>query len=113
MMIDVDPDFRAPDGFACFAETILRGGVERDGDIEIFRFAGGGMKRFAARKEADISRAGHLRSRPSRLCPVSGARSASRDLAAERVAIGPNMAEDGKALMRAQGRRDFRESASF
>ena len=51
MVIDVDPDLGAANEFRRGAETTLRRGVERDGDIEILRFGRRRVEEFAARQE--------------------------------------------------------------
>ena len=51
-MVDVDPEFsRGATRFGRCAEAVLRRGVERDGDIEILRFAGGWVSSSAARQK--------------------------------------------------------------
>ncbi len=109
MMVDVDPDFRPADGGqGIVAESLPGRGVERKDDIEIFGLVRRDGNQFAAGKKGKFFEQSLFVPDFDSLAQLLQ-REPHRDLAAERVPIRADMAENDETLVLAQGLSDFRE----
>src|SRR5256885_5704371 len=111
MMIDIDPGLGASNQCRCRSETALRGGIERNRHIEILRLAQRRLEKFAAGQETVFLEETVFIPDHDRL-PELRERKPQTELAAERIAIWPDMTEHGKTLPRTQdqiGRASCRE----
>src|SRR6266536_3501662 len=109
MVVDVDPNFRRPNGAKRGSEPALNCRVERNGTIEVFR----GRRRlgyqFRARKERILLKHSFFIPHSNILSELLK-RKRKRKLAAERVSIRTDVTHHRKALMLAQYPADFLEN---
>src|SRR3977135_1739898 len=109
MMIDVDPGFRGAHEFLRGAEAILNCRVEREGNVEILRFAQGRLEEFAARQKTVFFEEAVLVSNHHFFAKLGQGKSQT-ELAAESVAIRSDVAEHGETFLGTQNRADFLEA---
>ena len=107
MVIDIDPDFGAANEFRRCPETILRSRVERNGHVEILRFAQWRLEEFAARQETVFLEQAVFVSDHHRFAEFGEGKGKS-ELTAERVAVGPHVTEHGETLVRPQNIANLR-----
>src|SRR3982751_3054512 len=107
-MVEVDPNFCRTDGGQSGAESILNCSVERDCNIDIFRFGRWfGEKVRIRQKTVLIEHAFFVPD--ANIFAELFERKAERELAPERIAIRSNVAKHRKRLMFAQRPADLLE----
>ena len=108
MMIDVDPSFRRLNRGDGRPKSILNRGIERDRNIDIFRFGRRFRENFGARKKTVFVE--HAVLVPdANIFPEFFEGESQSKLTSERVAVWTNMTENGKPLMLAQSPADLLE----
>src|ERR1700716_1930995 len=109
-MVDVDPKFcRADCGQSC-AESILDGGVERDCNIDLFRFSRWFGEKIRIRQKTVLLEHAFFVPDANIFAELFEGKT-ERELAAERIAIRANMTKNRKRLMFAQRPADLLELA--
>src|ERR1700730_5528707 len=108
-MVDVDPEFRAAHEFRRGAEAILNCRVERNSDVEILWFAQRRPEECAARQKTVFLEETVLVSHHDFFAKL-GKGKGKTELAAERVAIRPDVTEHGEAFVGAKNRADLLET---
>src|SRR5262249_47713832 len=107
-MIDVDPKRGRADRSERCAESILNRGVERDDNIDLLRLGRRFAEQIRARKKTVFLE--HAFFVPdAHVFAKLFERKPERELTAERVAIGPNVTQNGKPLMLVQRPADLLE----
>src|SRR4051794_10515045 len=105
-MIDVDPGFRAAHEAGRGSKAALGRSVQGNGHVEILRIAQRRLEVFAAREKSIFLEEAVLIPHHY-FFPQFREGKAKPELAAERVPIRPDVAQDGKSFLGAEDRADF------
>src|SRR6266446_10023559 len=108
MMVDVDPNFGGFDRGDGRPKSILNRGIERDHNVDIFRFGRRSGQQIGIRKKTVFLE--HAVFVPDAdIFAEFLERKSERKLTAERISVWPNMTEHGKPPMVAQSLADLLE----